>query len=327
MIRDLAQTGLADRIITPGPTNVILPPGSVDANITVTGVIVPAAKVLNDTTIAGTQGTMLNKTASATVITPSNADQAIPQGYYPGGAADGKVAAVVVPVANVLTGTTIAGQAGAYPTNPSGGTQSWTTPGTYSWTVPAGITRVLAGMHGGGGGGSGGSGAYGGSGGGGGAYNSAWVNVTAGSSVTVIVGAGGTAGAPSVAGGNGGSSSFGSVSANGGTGGSLYPQSAGGGGAASTSSPYVSGYNGGTSSNTYGAGGAGSGGTAGAGNPGTGGGASSFITPGVAGGGGGAAVSSSNGNPGVAPGGGGGGGWSTTNSGGAGGAGAVYIQW
>lgn len=89
-------------------------------------------------------GTMPDKTGSGTVITPSGTDQAIPQGYFPGGTADGKVAAVVVPVANVLTGTTIAGQSG---TMPEQGSPTFTpttvdqaiTPGHYSGgTVKAG---------------------------------------------------------------------------------------------------------------------------------------------------------------------------------------------
>ncbi|MHB1651383.1 MAG: hypothetical protein ACYCVD_02765 [Desulfitobacteriaceae bacterium] len=64
-------------------------------------------------------GTMPNKEGSATVLTPSGADIIIPQGYFGGVIGDGKVAAVVVPAANVLAGTTIAGTAGTMPANGS----------------------------------------------------------------------------------------------------------------------------------------------------------------------------------------------------------------
>lgn len=74
-------------------------------------------------------GTMPDKTGAGIILTPSGADQAIPQGYYPGGIGDGKVAAVVVPVANVLSGTTIAGQAGTMPQIGGGNTPS----GTGEW--------------------------------------------------------------------------------------------------------------------------------------------------------------------------------------------------
>jgi len=47
----------------------------------------------NDT---GIVGTMPNKVGSGTVITPTGADQAIPQGYYGGALTDGKVAAVTL---------------------------------------------------------------------------------------------------------------------------------------------------------------------------------------------------------------------------------------
>ena len=60
-------------------------------------------------------GTMPNKVGSLTVLTPSGADIIIPQGYFGGAIGDGKVAAVVVPAANVLTGTTIAGTVGTMP--------------------------------------------------------------------------------------------------------------------------------------------------------------------------------------------------------------------
>lgn len=55
-------------------------------------------------------GTMVNR--GAVVLTPSSVDQPIVVGYHNG---LGKCAAVVVPVANVKVGTTIAGQAGTMP--------------------------------------------------------------------------------------------------------------------------------------------------------------------------------------------------------------------
>ncbi|HWQ76935.1 MAG TPA: hypothetical protein VN441_16635, partial [Syntrophomonas sp.] len=79
-------------------------------------------------------GTMPNKTGSGTVITPSTADQTIPQGYYGGAAGDGKVAAVSVPVANVLTGTTIAGADGTMPNRGA----AVITPGTANQAIAAG---------------------------------------------------------------------------------------------------------------------------------------------------------------------------------------------
>jgi hypothetical protein len=55
----------------------------------VSAVLFDAAKVLSDTTIAGTQGTMVKKVG--TVLTPQNSEQAIPQGYYDGTKESGKV--------------------------------------------------------------------------------------------------------------------------------------------------------------------------------------------------------------------------------------------
>lgn len=58
-------------------------------------------------------GTMPDKTAAGIIITPSTADQAIPQGYYPGGLGDGKVpgdASLVA--ANILAGISIFGVVG-----------------------------------------------------------------------------------------------------------------------------------------------------------------------------------------------------------------------
>jgi len=81
-------------------------------------------------------------------------------------------------------------------TSVSGGTSSpipngltaYTTAGTYTWTAPAGVTRVRVRVWGGGGGGGGN---HAGSGGGGGGYAESIVNVTAGTSYTVVVGSGG----------------------------------------------------------------------------------------------------------------------------------------
>jgi len=81
-------------------------------------------------------GTMPSKVGSASVFTPGAADIAITQGYYGGVVGDGKVAAVVVPVANVLTGTTIAAQAGTMPNNPPPTTTITTQDGAA--TIPAG---------------------------------------------------------------------------------------------------------------------------------------------------------------------------------------------
>ncbi len=131
----------------------------------------------------------------------------------------------------------------------SSGTQTYTTPGTYNWTVPNGIYSITVNTVVAGGGGSGGGGwtncvgsngdAYtGGAGGSGGFRTSQTLTVTPGESLTVVVGAGGTAGLYRyTAGGQGGSSSVtaasGSVSATGGFGGQPGPlcgDGSGGGG-------------------------------------------------------------------------------------------------
>ena len=58
-------------------------------------------------------GTMPNKVGSATVIVPSTVDQAFPQGYYGGVAADGKVSGNAnLVTANIKSGITIFGVAG-----------------------------------------------------------------------------------------------------------------------------------------------------------------------------------------------------------------------
>ncbi|MDQ0195810.1 hypothetical protein [Paenibacillus wynnii] len=55
----VVQTG---GTVTPTASNIVKPAGIYDTAITVAGVAVPAAKVLNDTTIAGVTGTMAAKT-------------------------------------------------------------------------------------------------------------------------------------------------------------------------------------------------------------------------------------------------------------------------
>lgn len=69
-----------------------------------------SAKLLSDTTIAGTKGTMVDN--GAINITPSAAAQTIAAGYHNG---SGKVAAVTVPTNKVLNDTTIAGTKGTLP--------------------------------------------------------------------------------------------------------------------------------------------------------------------------------------------------------------------
>jgi len=97
--------------------------------------------------------------------------------------------------------------------------QEYTTPGTYSWVCPTNVTNVSIVCIGGGGGGGGygapdannnGGGGQGGAGGGLGYKNG--YPVTPGTSYTVVVGSGGTAGSPYSQGNNGGDSYFVSTS-------------------------------------------------------------------------------------------------------------------
>ena len=124
-------------------------------------------------------------------------------------------------VAGTLTATSLVGN-GSGLTGIAGGfsnLQIFTSSG--SWTVPAGITKAKVTVIGGGGGGGGvnGDGFVGGGGGGGGGSIRLVTGLTPGNSVTVTVGAGGTA-ANDTAGGAGGTSSFGAFcSATGGAGG------------------------------------------------------------------------------------------------------------
>ncbi|OXL87336.1 hypothetical protein BCV73_32920 [Paenibacillus sp. SSG-1] len=115
--------------ITPGASDVVIPAGYHNGSGKVSGVSVPVANVLAGTTIAGQEGTMPNK--GAITLNPGSSDVAIPTGYHNG---NGKVSGVPVPVANVLVGTTIAGQAG---TMPNKGAVTLI-PGSSDVTIPAG---------------------------------------------------------------------------------------------------------------------------------------------------------------------------------------------
>ena len=187
-------------------------------------------------------------------------------------------------------------------------------PGTYSITVPAGATSADVWLWGGGGGGGGvGSTSNGsGSGGGGGGFARKTITgLTPGSTITLIVGAGGAAGLVGGAGGSGGSSSFGAYfSATGGGGGS-----ANGGGMSGAGGSGLGG-----DINVAGGGGVAGLGAGGVGAGGAGGGASM----GGQGGGGAPGIAGA----GTSPGGGGGGSGSyTTNTGAAGAPGACIIYW
>jgi hypothetical protein len=136
--------------------------------------------------------------------------------------------------------------------NPADQAVSFSTPGTYNWVVPACVTSVYVQAWGGGGGGggniavlatSGGETCTGAGGGGGGGYASRTYNVVPGQSYTIVVGAGGSAGAAGV----------------GTTGGITIPAGIGGSGQSSTfSGPATVGP--GTLTGTGGNGGAGAGG-------------------------------------------------------------------
>jgi hypothetical protein len=139
-------------VITPSSVSQAIPLGYHNGSGNVAAVVVPVANVLTGTTIAGQAGTMPEN--GAFNITPSGASQAIPAGHHSG---SGSVAAVSVPVANVLSGTTIAGQAGTMPEhgtlnyNPSTGYQSippgHTSGGTINpVTGSAGVGDVASGV-------------------------------------------------------------------------------------------------------------------------------------------------------------------------------------
>lgn len=204
------------------------------------------------------------------------------------------------------------------PSTPSvGGEQYYGTPGTYTFTVPAAAVRVKCWGAGGGSGGTNGTSVSSG-GGGGGFAEGAVSGLTVGGSITITVGAGGTAGSPSPTdGGAGGASSFGSyITCNGGTGsgaaGGVISVANGLGGSSTGGEINLSGQPGATpvtiSAGNYlsGSGGA---------SP-FGGGTSQFASGALA----------ELGITGIAPGGGAGGGLNG-GAGGAGGAGAVIITW
>ncbi len=221
-------------------------------------------------------------------------------------------------------------------------TDTYSTAGTFTWTCPTGVTSVTIKAWGGGGGGgyaTGNTSSAGG--GGGGAFASSTVSVTPGTSYTVVVGAGGTAGLKSgpTAAGNGGNSSFNttSVVASGGTASAgtttaLANTSGGAGGtiALCTGTTKFAGGTGGTGLNTgTGAGGGGGGAAAsisanGANGSGINGGVG--ISPA---GSGGSGISNSAGNSGLSYGGGGSGGNrnATSSNGSAGASGAILITY
>jgi len=217
-------------------------------------------------------------------------------------------------------------------------TVSFTTVGTTTWTCPTGVTTVTVQCWGGGGGGGGvattSNTASGG--GAGGSYSSNTVTVVPGTTYSLTVGAGGTAGANTgTSGGTGGSSTFNvtsiiAVGGPGGTGGTVAGSLPGGTGTTvgNTAGTNFAGGNGAAgASTTIGGGG---GGGAGDSNPG-GNAAGSVAGPGgVTGGGNGATgVSNANGGAGAAPGGGGGGTRRTTTNrtGGAGARGQVTVAY
>lgn len=151
-------------------------------------------------------------------VTASNLTLNLPSAGGTVVAADGSgnvtFAGTVTATSFVGNGSALTGIAGGF-----SNMQVFTSSG--SWTVPAGITKAKVTVIGGGGGGGGTNGEplRGGGGGGGGGSIRLVTGLTPGTSVTVTVGAGGTA-ANDTAGGTGGTSSFGAFcSATGGAGG------------------------------------------------------------------------------------------------------------
>ena len=227
---------------------------------------------------------------------------------------------------------------------------TYTTPGAAAWTKPSSGSTVLIECWGGGGGGTAGSPnlEMAGNGGGGGGYVSRQIALNSlPSSVTVTVGAGGTAGASQYASaGAGGTSSFGAyVSAYGGGGATNYSQYGGGAtlagaGGGGTGGTFETGAAGGLGAENSGGSAVNGGSASCAGAGGGGGGAdmrqyygSYFPTPGSGGSSGCGGAGGSGGAPaqagisGTAPGGGGGGGGASGSSGvgGAGGAGKCVV--
>lgn len=188
------------------------------------------------------------------------------------------------------------------------GYMAYVTPGTYTFVVPSGVTKVKVRVWGAGGGSSASSGA--GSytaGAGGGGYAERFISgLTPGQSITVTVGAGGTAATAGNRGGPGGTSSFGA-----------YASATGGAGADPNPSLGVSGgFGTGGDINIQGQQGSGSLASTKAGDGGAGGGGGGPMAPGGAGG-----I-----NPGNFPGG-GSAGAAPGVAGAAGAGGSVYVAW
>ena len=88
-----AQGALVDRtgaavVLTPGATDIVIPAGAyggLAADGKVAAVVFNAATLLNDTTIAGTAGTMPNNASPTATITTQGGTKVVPAGYSPGG--------------------------------------------------------------------------------------------------------------------------------------------------------------------------------------------------------------------------------------------------
>jgi P2-related tail formation protein len=208
-------------------------------------------------------------------------------------------------VSALATATTTFNNAKKYP--PTYTTTQFTTVGTINWTVPAGVTSINAVLVGGGGGGRIFSGTYHAGGGGGGLRTITNLPVTAGETLSIVVGAGGNGGSNP---GNGASSSImrGTttlVYAGGGTNGYHNGNQGGPGGTGTAFGTGPSGGTiaggdggaGGTTTSSYSAGGGGAGGYSGTGGRGAGG--SSGGISGAGGGGAGGSASSGGGGVGI----------------------------
>ena len=222
----------------------------------------------------------------------------------------------------------------------SQGTQTFNSSGTF--IVPAGVFNATVETWGGGGGGSNSSGSAGG-GGGGGAYTKGLLTgLSAGNSISIIVGAAGAAGSPTAAPGNFSSATFGtnSITANGGLSVNNSRNGGAGGSASAVGGIIIASYAGGAGGDgrnflgilEAGGGGGGSAFTNAVGNSGDNGGSSSNkLTPGGTGTGNGGGGAAYDGSPdavaGSAPGGGGGGRGSGGGTSKAGAAGRVVISW
>ncbi|WP_379202746.1 hypothetical protein [Paenibacillus sp. GCM10012306] len=107
--------------VTPGATAVVKPAGIYDTAIAVEAVTVPADKVLEDTTIAGTKGTMKNMAGSTAALTVSatagQLSAMIPLGAYQ--TRGGQIAGALIThadanfqAANIMSGKTVLGMKG-----------------------------------------------------------------------------------------------------------------------------------------------------------------------------------------------------------------------